>query len=203
MSERKPIPKKIRFEVFKRDRFTCQYCGRMAPDVILEIDHIKPVAEGGENDILNLVTACKDCNRGKGKTLLSDDAVIKKQQKQLTELAERKEQNEMMIMWKREMLQIFEDQLESINDLIRSMTGYGLSDHGKRKVRKVLKTFSFQEVFEATEISFSRYFMEMNEQKDTDRTFSLALDKVGGVCYNRRKERENGTIQNNLVDVLD
>ena len=48
---RKPLSKKIRFEVFKRDKFTCQYCGRMSPDVILEVDHIEPVAEGGDNEI--------------------------------------------------------------------------------------------------------------------------------------------------------
>jgi len=43
--ERKAISKKLRFEVYKRDKFTCQYCGRKAPDVILEIDHINPVAK--------------------------------------------------------------------------------------------------------------------------------------------------------------
>lgn len=63
MGARKPISKKIRFEVFKRDKFTCQYCGRSAPDVILEIDHLNPVINGGDNDILNLVTSCRDCNR--------------------------------------------------------------------------------------------------------------------------------------------
>ncbi len=64
--KRKAIPKSVRFEVFKRDNFTCQYCGRKAPDVVLEVDHINPVANGGENDILNLVTSCRDCNSGKG-----------------------------------------------------------------------------------------------------------------------------------------
>lgn len=38
MAKRKGIPRSIRFEVFKRDMFTCQYCGRKAPDVILEVD---------------------------------------------------------------------------------------------------------------------------------------------------------------------
>lgn len=61
--ERKPIPNYIRFQVFKRDRFTCQYCGRSG--VELEVDHIQPVANGGTNDLDNLITACKDCNRGK------------------------------------------------------------------------------------------------------------------------------------------
>ena len=65
MSERKSISKKIRFEVFKRDSFTCQYCGKKPPEVMLEIDHLKPVSKNGTNDINNLVTSCFDCNRGK------------------------------------------------------------------------------------------------------------------------------------------
>ena len=69
MTRRKAIPKKVRFEVFKRDKFTCTYCGRKAPDVVLEVDHIIPVAEGGKNDIMNLTTSCRDCNRGKGKRI--------------------------------------------------------------------------------------------------------------------------------------
>lgn len=68
---RKKIGKKIRFEVFKRDSFTCQYCGAAPPAVVLEVDHIEPVSEGGSNDAHNLITACFDCNRGKGSTSLS------------------------------------------------------------------------------------------------------------------------------------
>ena len=92
MTERKPLSKKIRFEVFKRDKFTCQYCGRMSPDVILEVDHMNPVSQGGDNDILNLITSCRDCNRGKGKNLLSQTDVLKKSQKQLLDMAEKAEQ---------------------------------------------------------------------------------------------------------------
>ena len=102
--KRIPISKKIRFEVFKRDQFTCQYCGRMAPDVILEVDHIDPVAEGGTNDIVNLITSCRDCNRGKGKNKLSDKKVISLQQQSLKELAEKREQLEMIAEWKKELL---------------------------------------------------------------------------------------------------
>lgn len=66
MAERVPLSSKIRFEVFKRDSFTCQYCGKSAPGVILEVDHIVPVSGGGDNDMKNLITACHDCNIGKG-----------------------------------------------------------------------------------------------------------------------------------------
>lgn len=71
MAERKALSKKSRFEVFKRDSFVCQYCGRHPPDAILVVDHIKPVADGGANDPDNLITACFDCNSGKGARALS------------------------------------------------------------------------------------------------------------------------------------
>jgi len=66
MGKRKAISKKTRFEVFKRDGFTCAYCGGQPPKVVLHCDHIVPVAEDGTNDIDNLVTACDACNLGKG-----------------------------------------------------------------------------------------------------------------------------------------
>lgn len=66
----------IRFEVFKRDGFTCGYCSRGTPEVVLEVDHIIPRAEGGGDDLDNLITACWDCNRGKGATLLDSRAPV-------------------------------------------------------------------------------------------------------------------------------
>lgn len=60
--DRKPLSKKTRFEVFKRDQFTCQYCGNKPPNTTLEIDHIKAVSKGGNDEIINLITSCFDCN---------------------------------------------------------------------------------------------------------------------------------------------
>ena len=70
MSERKQLSKKTRFQVFKRDEFRCCYCGQCPPKVVLEVDHIIAVANGGTNQIDNLITSCFDCNRGKGAELL-------------------------------------------------------------------------------------------------------------------------------------
>lgn len=72
MAERKQLSPKTRFDVFKRDRFTCQYCGAHPPGAVLHVDHVLPVAEGGGNEVTNLVTACSACNGGKGARLLSD-----------------------------------------------------------------------------------------------------------------------------------
>lgn len=63
---RKSISKRTRFEVFKRDDFQCRYCGARAPEMILHVDHVVPVCDGGSDEEDNLVTACEGCNLGKG-----------------------------------------------------------------------------------------------------------------------------------------
>jgi hypothetical protein len=69
---RKSTGKRLRFEVFKRDHFTCQYCGAQPPDVVLVVDHITPVSAGGDNDPTNLISACEPCNQGKSDKPLGD-----------------------------------------------------------------------------------------------------------------------------------
>ena len=76
-NETKPFPrvgisKRLRFEVFKRDGFECAYCGATPPSVILELDHVTPISQGGLTEIDNLVTACFSCNRGKANILLDN-----------------------------------------------------------------------------------------------------------------------------------
>ncbi|MDR1340108.1 MAG: DUF4373 domain-containing protein [Prevotellaceae bacterium] len=50
-------------EVFKRDNYICQYCGKAGGK--LEADHVIPFSKGGEDTIENLVTSCRKCNRQK------------------------------------------------------------------------------------------------------------------------------------------
>jgi 5-methylcytosine-specific restriction endonuclease McrA len=64
-SGRRTIPKSKRFAVLMRDDYTCQYCGRSAPDVELHVDHRVPLSRGGSDAVANLATACIDCNLGK------------------------------------------------------------------------------------------------------------------------------------------
>ena len=87
---RKTISAKTRFDIFKRDGFVCQYCGAHPPKVLLEADHIVPVADGGGNETDNLIAACWTCNRGKAARSL-DDIPISLQQKAV-DVAEREAQ---------------------------------------------------------------------------------------------------------------
>ena len=61
----KVVSRGMRFKVLERDGFACRYCGGKAPDVVLDVDHLVPVREGGTDDLNNLVAACVDCNSGK------------------------------------------------------------------------------------------------------------------------------------------
>jgi 5-methylcytosine-specific restriction endonuclease McrA len=54
-----------RRNLYKRDRFTCQYCGTQPGSEELTIDHILPRAAGGKSNWENCVLACVDCNRRK------------------------------------------------------------------------------------------------------------------------------------------
>lgn len=88
--KRKSLSKRLRFNVFKRDGFTCQYCGAHPPMVILHVDHIVPVVEGGSNDIDNLVASCEPCNIGKGGVSLT--VVPQSLSEKAKEVKEREEQ---------------------------------------------------------------------------------------------------------------
>lgn len=183
MAERKPISKKLRFEVFKRDSFTCQYCGRHAPDVILECDHIKPVADGGKNTLLNLVTSCMECNRGKGKRKLSDTAEVDKQFNELAALNERREQMNMMLKWREELERFKSEQVDAISDILCD-DGRCLTEYARKKVKILINRFGFDEVLVSAEIAYYKYVI-------TQRLgVGYALDKLGGICYNRASQRE-------------
>src|SRR6516162_7708717 len=54
-----------RFNVFLRDRFTCQYCGEAFPASALTFEHVIPRSRGGRTTWSNIVTACMPCNTGK------------------------------------------------------------------------------------------------------------------------------------------
>ncbi len=67
---RRPVPRVrlCRKEIFRRDGFTCQYCGQKTSR--LTMDHVVPRYRGGAYSWNNLVSACPACNRRKGgKTL--------------------------------------------------------------------------------------------------------------------------------------
>jgi len=63
----KVIRARLRFKVFQRDGFKCNFCGYGSTDgVKLHADHIIPFSKGGKTTLENLQTLCSLCNQGKG-----------------------------------------------------------------------------------------------------------------------------------------
>ncbi len=67
------VSKRTRFEVLRRDNYTCRYC--RSTESKLTVDHVTPVTLGGTDDLTNLVAACRDCNAGKSSTVLEAEKV--------------------------------------------------------------------------------------------------------------------------------
>ena len=195
MSKRIAIPKKTRFEVFKRDSFTCQYCGRKAPDVILVIDHIEPVSKGGTNDILNLITSCRDCNAGKSDRRLADTTVLDKRRQQLEELQERKDQIEMMFQWQKGLLDIDDQVVSKLSEYwSEQVPGFSLNENGIKMLRRLKRKFGVDEIMTAMKIASEQY-LEYVDRKPTKDSVELAWKKVGGICTIRRREKDNPSEQ--------
>ena len=190
MEKRKQISKKVRFEVFKRDKFQCQYCGRNAPDIVLNIDHIKPVAKGGDNELYNLITSCFDCNSGKKDRLLSDDRAVSKQKKQLELLQERKVQLGLLMEWKMSLIDGADDELEKINEYIeKQIYPFATSDSFKGKLKLMIKKFGFNDIVSAIDQAIVKYLRYDKSGCLTQESVNVALSKIGGIAtLNNRPE---------------
>jgi 5-methylcytosine-specific restriction endonuclease McrA len=69
-------PAFTRFNVFLRDRFTCQYCAHRFATEELTFDHVVPRSKGGRTVWTNVVTACAPCNLRKGHRLPASAGVF-------------------------------------------------------------------------------------------------------------------------------
>lgn len=199
MSKRKPISKKIRFEVFKRDSFTCQYCGKKAPDVVLQIDHINPVASGGNNEITNLLTSCFDCNSGKSDRKLSDDSVVKKQQRQLELLQEKREQIKMMSDWQLSLSRLELDKVDEVVKYIEEKMDnqFSVNENGKLKIKKYMKGAELSIIYECIDKSAFAY-LKFKDDKITKESAEIFLSKIPAII----KISLQPPIQQKIVKVL-
>lgn len=190
------ISKKRRFEIFKRDKFICQYCGQSAPDIILQIDHIQPVSKGGTDDILNLITSCRECNYGKRDRLLSDDTVIKRQKQQLDDLQERREQLNLLMQWQRELAGLDQETMNKLTSFWDDLVpGYHLNESGHESLKKYLRRFEVAEIAEAMRISTNQYLQYNCDEDDnpiipTKESVEKAWEYVGRICACERRNKE-------------
>lgn len=71
-------------------------------------------------------------------------------------------------------------------DVIEDITGATLTDYGKRKMADIVATFGYSNVIVSIQIAFDYYW----SADQTDDNWELAFSKIGGICYNRQKGRD-------------
>jgi hypothetical protein len=66
------ISQETRIKVYERDGYICHYCRKQITRFTATVDHLKNIAEGGNNSLENLVTACLECNAKRNKSRATD-----------------------------------------------------------------------------------------------------------------------------------
>ena len=175
MADRKPLSKRTRFEVFKRDGFVCQYCGAHPPAVLLEVDHIIALANGGTDDEDNLVTSCEPCNRGKAAVPLT--VVPQSLADKAAEVAEREEQ----IRGYNQVLQDRRDRIEEdVWRVVEHWTGEAETTRDKfRSLTLFVDKLGVHEVLEAVDIVKSKHIYGSREWK-----------YFCGICWKKIRDAE-------------
>lgn len=189
MAKRKAISTRTRFEVFKRDRFTCQYCGRTPPKVILEVDHIQPVAKGGCGDESNLVTACFDCNRGKSDGLLTEAPRPLSDQ-----IAERREKAAQLAAYNDFVMSEranTDEHIEQLGCHWHNLQGYkkdtmAFGTERQASIRVFMRSLPYAEIMEAIDIAHAR-------KPVRDKGYDLYTWKYFcGVCWKKIRDANGG-----------
>lgn len=179
--KRKSISKKLRFEIFKRDQFTCQYCGQHPPSVILHIDHVVPVKCGGETDIDNLITSCASCNLGKSANSLTDVPIslqdkaklVKESEFQLKEYSKIMQQKKDRLYREKWTIAAYLENKEFVTEY---------KTHELKTIEQFIEKIGFFEVQDAAELAFNKYpFPTFNKFK-----------YFCGICWNKVKGNNHG-----------
>ena len=211
--KRKPISPSLRFDVLEKDNFTCQYCGAKATDenVLLEIDHIIPVSKGGDNNIENLITSCKKCNIGKSAKKLGAKKRLTLRQKEIKELEQKREQQEMYLKSRLNKRNESEILVNYIHGLCSKYElNRQLNDNGKNLIFKLYKKIGLEKVFDLIEDNDDYFINNKSVQfeKCGKENTALAefLDKIeedGNKLYKKQNYKEGvGSLSAYFVGIV-
>lgn len=173
----------LRFEVFKRDSFTCRYCGKRSPEAILEVDHIHPASAGGRDEIENLVTSCYECNRGKGARLLSDIPPETDLHEKAIEIAERERQLAELNFWRAKQREREDGDIKRLYKHWDEHAYYSRSPSFQTaSVRTFLKHFCFEDL-----LSWMTNALDRNDLSEPRKWKYFC-----GICWHKIKEGTPG-----------
>jgi len=163
--KRAGMSKRTRFDIFKRDDFTCQYCGRKPPTVLLQVDHIIPVSHQGKTEPENLITSCAECNIGKSANPLEQklSPIMVSAEKEKEKFDQIKEYQAFLT----EKAEVMNAWFKGISDEWMRQTGqdpnqWQVGSEKENAIRRFLKRIPAEEIMDAVRITLDR----MRGQKD-------------------------------------
>lgn len=193
------VSPRVRFEVLKRDRFVCAYCGGKAPDVLLHVDHIIPQAAGGSDDIANLITACVNCNQGKGARMLEEGVAPAINAAAIEDSRQRVEQLRQYREWQEQLDREIQANLNVVwqswtevfnGTTTRDETGTHwrceLGYPEDRSVRRFIGQIGLGAVLDAVDITAGRYFRQYGPRLYDSNVHRYFF----GVCMSKKREME-------------
>lgn len=191
------LSKRLRFDIFKRDGFTCGYCGLKPPGVILEVDHILPVSGGGTDEEENLITSCFACNRGKADQPLERRPKplmisVEDERDRLRQLQEYQE-------YLSERTKIRDEFFILISDAWVKLDGQDPNDvmlagSEASAVRKFLKHLPPTEIIEAIQIADDK-FSDKRDRWTEDYWSRNRLQYFCGICWRKIRRNEGEEIE--------
>lgn len=199
-----PVYKRIKFEVFEKDSFRCQYCNAVAPNVTLHLHRLQEVQKN-ENwlDPAFLTTSCEDC---KDKINTKDSSKGNSNDYlPLNELEERLEQLKMLIHWRKGMLKIKKRQLASLVDFWQELVpGIYLNDEHKRTLLLCMNKYSRDEIKETMQIAVQEVIVFHRDGSIDQNTLKIAFEKIPEICLRKTKIRKNREMEDlyHIHDIL-
>jgi hypothetical protein len=154
------------------------------------------VADGGTNELTNLITACQSCNLGKRDVPLAENAAVNKARAQMEELQERREQLELIMQWREGLCDLGDETVERPAEFSQKLApGWSVSEHGKRNFKKWLQQFSVTQLTVGMDIAATAYLKFNNDQTVTQESWETAFGKIIGICRVNRASESNQDIK--------
>jgi len=169
----------LRRLILERDEFTCTECGQQVPKVLLYIDKIlSPETEaalGTQPEEDKYTCLCESCYKQAHGHL---------QIKAATRTAERRQQLEMMVEWRREKRGLESDTIAYLIDYINGkIEPYSLSKSGEKDIRVAVKKSNFTEALNAVDETFDHYVTYDNGDDINQKSVNTFISKIGGYLY--------------------
>ncbi|MEJ2545405.1 MAG: hypothetical protein P8Y99_15155 [Calditrichaceae bacterium] len=185
-----PEYKRIKFEIFEKDSFRCQFCGAGAPIAALRLRRIQEAEK--QDEWLNtafLSTSCTTCEKKRAGVNAKDlaDGFIS-----IDELEERLQQLKMLINWRKGMLRIRKQQLENlVTYWEKKVPGFQISNEQKKHLLSYMTKYAGEEIRDAMNMAADKFInYNADGSFDTD-SINQAFSKIQEICLQKTKIAAN------------